>query len=316
MKDYSDNLYRITRHVLVQKYILVLFYHFIPKIEVQRSYLLLILGILFLVGTQESFAESDESEEIDPEIEEIIQSIEDNFSYIENLGNVMDEGLIVDYSIYSISELRKMVDQLVDNSIKQELYVILDNTENQLSDAKNFVLAGNEFKANNSISEVQEELTEFISILESEPNQLSDDKAGDLIDFTEKIIEDSKKRDLQVLTIDSEGSTHEVIATLQEISFKSLEENRELFSKLESMGVEISVEVGEIDGNTLSIFDSDLQRTDVIVLSPKKQVEFGVEEKDVTCKEGLQLILKLSDGSPACVKPKTAEKLIERGWAS
>ena len=35
-----------------------------------------------------------------------------------------------------------------------------------------------------------------------------------------------------------------------------------------------------------------------------------------SCKEGLELIFKTTDGSPACVKPITAEILIQRGWAT
>ena len=54
---------------------------------------------------------------------------------------------------------------------------------------------------------------------------------------------------------------------------------------------------------------------ETLTLPPKKQIEKGIELEDVTCKEDLQLIFKY-DGSPACVKPETAEKLIERGWAS
>ncbi len=53
---------------------------------------------------------------------------------------------------------------------------------------------------------------------------------------------------------------------------------------------------------------------ETLTLPPKKQIEKGIELEDVTCKEDLQLIFKY-DGSPACVKPETAEKLIERGWA-
>ncbi len=49
-------------------------------------------------------------------------------------------------------------------------------------------------------------------------------------------------------------------------------------------------------------------------LSPKKQLEFGVTPVDIICKEGLELVFKSSDNSPVCVKPETAEKLIERGW--
>jgi len=48
--------------------------------------------------------------------------------------------------------------------------------------------------------------------------------------------------------------------------------------------------------------------------SPKKQVEQGVSADNVTCNNGLVLMKKLSDGSPACVKEQTMKKLIERGW--
>jgi len=52
-----------------------------------------------------------------------------------------------------------------------------------------------------------------------------------------------------------------------------------------------------------------------IITSPKKQMKSGVNAVDVTCKQGLELILKTTDGSSACVKPATASTLIERGWA-
>jgi hypothetical protein len=45
-------------------------------------------------------------------------------------------------------------------------------------------------------------------------------------------------------------------------------------------------------------------------LPPLKQVKLGIE---ISCKPQLVLITKY-DGSPACVKPETQEKLIERGW--
>ncbi len=48
-------------------------------------------------------------------------------------------------------------------------------------------------------------------------------------------------------------------------------------------------------------------------LSPKKQFESGINLENIICKEGLELIFK-QNNSPACVKPSTAEKLIERGW--
>ena len=46
-----------------------------------------------------------------------------------------------------------------------------------------------------------------------------------------------------------------------------------------------------------------------------KQFESGIPAKDVVCNQSLELIFKAEDGSPACVKPDTATKLVEQGWA-
>ncbi len=50
-------------------------------------------------------------------------------------------------------------------------------------------------------------------------------------------------------------------------------------------------------------------------LSPLKQFKTGIETKDIQCKKSLELIVKITNGHPACVKPETKQKLIERGWA-
>jgi len=50
-------------------------------------------------------------------------------------------------------------------------------------------------------------------------------------------------------------------------------------------------------------------------ISPLKQIKNGILPEDVICKEGLELIFKLSDGSPACVQPSTTITLVFRGWS-
>jgi hypothetical protein len=52
------------------------------------------------------------------------------------------------------------------------------------------------------------------------------------------------------------------------------------------------------------------------VIAPLKQVESGIEPKQVNCGTEMQLIIKNSDDSPACVKPTTAEKLVQLGWGT
>ena len=50
-------------------------------------------------------------------------------------------------------------------------------------------------------------------------------------------------------------------------------------------------------------------------IPPNMQMDEGVAPQDVECKKGLELVLKASDGSAACVKPSTKELLIARGLA-
>ncbi len=50
-------------------------------------------------------------------------------------------------------------------------------------------------------------------------------------------------------------------------------------------------------------------------LSPLKQFKSGIAANDIRCRSDFQLVIKSDDGSPACVKPQTAQKLVERGWA-
>jgi len=82
-------------------------------------------------------------------------------------------------------------------------------------------------------------------------------------------------------------------------------------------------ELNESDNFLLKIIDSFalLQNTsqemqETTVLSPLKQLKNGILPQEIKCKEDLILTIKISDGSPACVKSETKAKLIERGWAS
>lgn len=48
--------------------------------------------------------------------------------------------------------------------------------------------------------------------------------------------------------------------------------------------------------------------------SPLEQFSNNVTLESIKCSEGLEIIMKKSNGTPACVKPTTYAVLIERGW--
>ncbi len=63
--------------------------------------------------------------------------------------------------------------------------------------------------------------------------------------------------------------------------------------------------------------ENDFQNAGAIAYFPPplKQIQDGTNPTNVTCTEGLELVLKQSTGQPACLKPSSVSKLIERGWA-
>lgn len=52
----------------------------------------------------------------------------------------------------------------------------------------------------------------------------------------------------------------------------------------------------------------------IFIQSPLKQFQSGISSQHIQCNDGLELIFKSSNGSPACVKHDTAMKLVKRGW--
>jgi hypothetical protein len=51
-----------------------------------------------------------------------------------------------------------------------------------------------------------------------------------------------------------------------------------------------------------------------VYLSPLEQFREGIAANDVKCEQGLQLVIKSEDGSPACVTSDTSSILVQRGW--
>lgn len=62
-------------------------------------------------------------------------------------------------------------------------------------------------------------------------------------------------------------------------------------------------------------YKSDKNEFLIQPLPPLKQFKSGFEIDQIVCKVGQALVVKSSNGLPACVKPETKEILIDRGWA-
>jgi len=77
-----------------------------------------------------------------------------------------------------------------------------------------------------------------------------------------------------------------------------------------------TLETGAVNnGNQTGTFFAIVHCKKISSESLDKQISLGVSSNKQSCKQNFELIFKSTDDSPACVKPKTAEKLLERGWA-
>jgi hypothetical protein len=52
------------------------------------------------------------------------------------------------------------------------------------------------------------------------------------------------------------------------------------------------------------------------ILSPLQQFKSGTSAKSVQCDQGFTLVIKIEDGSPACVSSQIAQALVVRGWGT
>jgi hypothetical protein len=84
----------------------------------------------------------------------------------------------------------------------------------------------------------------------------------------------------------------------------------------ETMGMNATVTTnatmtGNMAGNS-TVSPPPMQK----MLPPLEQFKSGTPAKTIQCGEGLSLVIKIEDGSPACVSPTIAQVLVARAWGT
>lgn len=77
----------------------------------------------------------------------------------------------------------------------------------------------------------------------------------------------------------------------------------------------IKVDPYPISGKTIS-FSDYIVTLRILNKSPLDQFKSGIPAREVTCTQDFVLVLKSENNTPACVKPESVSKLVQRGWAS
>lgn len=90
-------------------------------------------------------------------------------------------------------------------------------------------------------------------------------------------------------------------------------QTNEITAQIDSVWIPILEQRNDV--LSITIMNDKVNNSNLDLLPPKKQQFQGREISEIICKESFVLIQK-QDKSPACVKPQTVEKLIQRGWTS
>lgn len=94
------------------------------------------------------------------------------------------------------------------------------------------------------------------------------------------------------------------------VNVVSNQQKNEITAQIDSAWIPILEQRRDV----VSVTGSEAQKNNLDNLSPKKQQSQGRSISEIRCIEDFVLIQKYNN-SPACVKPLTAEKLIQRGWS-
>ena len=74
-----------------------------------------------------------------------------------------------------------------------------------------------------------------------------------------------------------------------------------------------------VPDNNTSASKEVMKSSDPVIItmeSPLKQFKSGTDPYFVICNQNLQLVIKLSDNSPACVRSNSIERLLKQGWVN
>jgi len=95
------------------------------------------------------------------------------------------------------------------------------------------------------------------------------------------------------------------------VNVVSNQQKNEITAQIDSAWIQILEQRRDVI--SVTVLDVQKNKDDFDKFPPKKQLSHGRSISEIQCVGNFILILKY-DNSPACVKPLTAEKLIQRGW--
>jgi plastocyanin len=115
---------------------------------------------------------------------------------------------------------------------------------------------------------------------------------------------------LDILSPSDAGVYHQEIPLVNETRFTETIPTIGVLRELGEYTVKISAPSAKSSFNTFEYGIGPKEYS-----SPKKQMKSGISASEVGCNEGLNLLMKISNGKPVCLTDSSSEILLERGWA-
>lgn len=122
------------------------------------------------------------------------------------------------------------------------------------------------------------------------------------------------------ISIQNEDNGHNVLNMTQNLQVQACDFAGNL--KWNFVPTEIGNYVAKIDVDNktkmtygFSVVSDSTSNSKIIPL-PLKQFKSGTDPYFVICNQNLQLVIKSSDNSPACVRPSSIERLLKQGWVN
>ena len=203
------------------------------------------------------------------------------------------------------------ISSLDDRNEIKNLRIILNNFEESIS----------KFEENQSLENL-ENLKKTLSNIDN----VSEDYVGKFLLISFDVSEDHKELMITV-SIETEGylESNFIEKCLEDYLSELISENN--IQKVDASNSQLSAPIifSSYSAETqyispeeseYGLVNSGLPELVIEKLSLKQQLSGDVLPENISCRNGLELIFKLSNDSPICVKLETSEKLIQRGWAS
>jgi hypothetical protein len=203
---------------------------------------LMVLLLVTMPFTAVSAAPNTNEKAIEKKIDELEKSLEQ----LDELGSVMDEAIIVDYTTHSLYQLRiTVIDLHLDKNVENSLLVKVDVAMKKADKAGDFVLAGDELQAWNMLDVVENVLGAFDNEVGAQRGKkISEEDADVLISQSQMVIEGIDGGSLNLLAHIEEFDTRLSEEIMDEIDGK-IEEIQVIVSELEALGAEVTITVEE-----------------------------------------------------------------------